>query len=61
MQLPACEPRLIDVLNDPIVQILMNRDAVAEETLMSVIDDVRRRIAEDISAEKDSENLLLDA
>jgi hypothetical protein len=39
------EPRLSDVLKDPIVRTLMRRDAVGEAALLEVIDDARRRIA----------------
>jgi len=53
MMSPACEPRLRDVLNDPIVQILMTRDAVVESTLLEVIDDIRRRMADSRSVAMD--------
>ena len=43
---PAIEPQLREVLNDPIVQILMTRDAVEESSLLEVIDDVRRRMSD---------------
>ena len=43
---PANEPQLREVLNDPIVQILMTRDAVEESSLLEVIDDVRRRMSD---------------
>jgi hypothetical protein len=53
MTTQACEPQLRDVLNDPIVQILMSRDAVVESTLLEAIDDIRRRMtdSEEIAAE----------
>ena len=42
----ANEPQLRELLNDPIVQILMTRDAVEESSLLEVIDDVRRRMSD---------------
>lgn len=41
----ANEPRLSDVLKDPIVRTLMDRDDVAEETVLDVIDTARRKFA----------------
>jgi hypothetical protein len=39
----AREPRLIDVLKDPIVRTLMDRDEVAEATVLDVMDTARRK------------------
>ena len=41
----AREPRLSDVLKDPIVRTLMNRDDVAEATVIDVMDTARRKFS----------------
>lgn len=43
MPSPVCEPRLSDVLKDPIVRTLMDRDDVAEATVIHVMDMARRK------------------
>ena len=55
---PANEPQLRELLNDPIVQILMTRDAVEESSLLDLIDDVRRRMS-DADEVHPSENIEL--
>lgn len=38
------EPRLSDLLDDPVLHILMARDGIDRDTLDAVIDDARRKL-----------------
>lgn len=37
---PRTEPQLKEVMNDPIIQLLMKRDGVKEETLMPLVSGI---------------------
>ena len=37
------EPRLADLLDDPILHLLMARDRVSQDELCRLLDEVRRR------------------
>jgi hypothetical protein len=37
------EPKLADLLDDPILHLLMARDRVSQDELYRLLDDVRRR------------------
>ena len=53
----ASEPRLSDVLKDPIVRTLMDRDDVAEETVLDVMDTARRKFtvpSDNVQADDDA-------
>lgn len=41
----AREPQLSDVLKDPIIRTLMDRDEIAEAALLDVMDTARRKLA----------------
>jgi hypothetical protein len=43
-RLPAGE-RVLDLLDDPIAQMVMRRDGVTREEVLSVVAEMRRRLA----------------
>ncbi len=45
-QRPRGEPSLSDILQDPIVQLLMRRDGVDAGKIMDLLNDVRTSAAE---------------
>ncbi len=57
----AREPRLSDVLKDPIVRTLMDRDDVAEATVIDVMDTARRKFETPSELEQGSDEPHLDA
>lgn len=57
----AREPRLSDVLKDPIVRTLMDRDDVAEATVLDVMDTARRKFEAPLEIAETSEEPHLDA
>ncbi len=61
MPSPGREPRLSDVLKDPIVRTLMDRDDVAEATVIDVMDTARRKFAAPSEPAERVDESLIDA
>jgi len=56
----GCEPRLEEVFNEPIIRMLMARDAVSEQELWFLIENVRRARAPTTRDESGQERRLAD-
>lgn len=42
---PAAEPRLVDLIDDPVAQAVMRRDGVTRESLLAMFDGLKARLA----------------